>query len=305
MIDLSIENKNYRLPENWHEITRKDLLIISELFTHFYIPGDFLKYALISFLGIKKYLIQYNGQMAMAQGLYRFLPFPPVIRRGFSRGKVKVFLQEDLLVLSQMLSWIHSSSSTIPNSLTRNLLPGITVRRVLRPPLHLHGPADFIADVIGIEFAKADAAFLAFSSSADPLYLDNLFGTLYRRKKWYWRLERLFSDKVNSVRMSYTDLQYRQNSHNASSVSLAVKYAVFLFFQGCRNDLLLRYPFVFSSDGDSQPNPSGWAGIFRALTNENIVDINKVMELPIHTILFDLNEKIRFNKQNSNPSQNG
>jgi hypothetical protein len=305
MIDLSIENKKYMLPENWQEITRKDLLIIAELFTHCYISSDFYKHALISFLGIKKYLISYNGQLAMAKGLFRIFPFPPVTRRGVSRGKVKVFLQEDLLVLSQMLSWIQPSSSTTPNSLTRNLLPRITVRRFLRPPLHLHGPADFIKDVIGIEFAKADAAFLAFCSSADPLYLNDLVGVLYRRKKWYWRIEKLFSDKVNSVRMSYTDLQYRQNSHNASSVSLQVKYAVFLFFQGCRNDLLLRYPHVFSSDGAEHPDSTGWAGVFRALTNENIVDINRVMELPIHTILFDLNEKIRFNKQQIKPEDNG
>jgi hypothetical protein len=305
MIDLSIEDKKYLLPENWQEITRKDLMIISDLFTHFYVPSVFFKLALISFLGIKKYLIQYNGQLAMAKGLYRVLPFPPVIRRGISRGKVKVFLQEDLLVLSQMLTWIHSTSSATPNSLTRNLLPRITVRRFLRPPLHLHGPADFIKDVIGIEYAKADAAFLAFCSTADPLYLNDLVGVLYRRKKWYWRIERLFSDKINSVRMRYTDLQSRRNSHNASSVSLKVKYAVFLFFQGCRNDLLLRYPFVYSSEGEQQPDSSGWAGVFRALTNENIVDIDKVMELPIHTILFDLNEKIRFNKQNSKPDNNG
>ncbi|MCK9399614.1 MAG: hypothetical protein M0Q51_06420 [Bacteroidales bacterium] len=305
MIDVSIEGKKYLLPENWQEISKNDLLIISDLFTHFYIPSDFLKYALIGFLGIKKYLIQYNGQLAMAKGLYRLFPFPSVTRRGVSRGKVKVFLQEDLLVLSQMLTWIHSSSSTSSNTLTRNLLPRITVRRGLWPPLHLYGPADFIKDVIGIEYAKADAAFLAFCSTADPLYLNDLVGILYRRKKWYWRIEKLFSDKVNSVRMNYTDLQYMQNSHNAFSLSLQIKYAVFLFFQGCRNDLLFRYPYVFSSDGAEHPDSTGWAGVFRALTNENIVDINKVMELPIHTILFDLNEKIRFNKQNTKPADNG
>ena len=50
---------------------------------------------------------------------------------------------------------------------------------------------------------------------------------------------------------------------------------------------------------------TGWAGVFRALTNENIIDINRVMELPIHTILFDLNEKIRFQQTKSKPETNG
>jgi len=305
MIDLSIEDKRYSLPENWQEITRKDLLIISDLYTRYIGSTDFLKYALIRMLGIRRHLVRYRDQVAFAKGLYRVLPIPAIIHLGINRGKVKVFSQEDLLVLSHLLSWIHSSTNTAKNSLTRNLLPRITVRRSLFSRLHLYGPADQLRDVIAVEYAKADKAFLAYCETGDPDQLDNLVGALYRPRKWYWRLERLFTDKDVSRRMRYTGVRYGRGLYSALSLSLQVKYAVFLFFQGCRNDLLAKYPYVFTPDGGSDGQSNSWAGVFRALTNENIIDIDRVMELPIHTVLFDLNEKIRLNKQNQNHKTNG
>jgi hypothetical protein len=305
MIDLSIEDKRYSLPENWQEISRKDLLIISNLYTRYFGSTDFLKYALIRMLGIRRHLVRYRDQVAFAKGLYRVLPIPAIIHLGINRGKVKVFSQEDLLVLSQMLSWIHSSSGTTKNSLTRNLLPRITVRRSLFSRLHLYGPADQLRDVIALEYAKADSAFLAYCATGDPAKLDDLAGVLYRPRKWYWFFERLFTDKDTSMRKRFIGVRYGSHSYSSISLSLPVKYAVFLFFQGCRNDLLMKYPYVFSSEGSSDCHSTGWAGVFRALTNENIIDIDRVMELPIHTVLFDLNEKIWLNKKNQNPKNNG
>jgi hypothetical protein len=305
MIDLSIENKRYFLPESWQEISRKDLLIISDLYTRYIGSTDFLKYALIRMLGIRRHLVRYRDQVVFAKGLYRVFPIPAIIHLGVNRGKVKVFSQEDLLVLSQLLSWIHSSTNTAKNSLTRNLLPRITVRRSPFSRLHFYGPANQLRDVIAVEYAKADAAFLAYCETGDPDQLDDLVGALYRPKKWYWKIERLFTDKHTSMRMRYTGVKYGRKEYNALSLSLEIKYAVFLFFQGCRNDLLMKYPYVFSSDGNSEGHSTGWAGVFRALTNENIIDIDRVMELPIHTVLFDLNEKIWPNKQNQKTKSNG
>lgn len=104
--------------------------------------------------------------------------------------------------------------------------------------------------------------------------------------------------------MRYTGFRYGRESYSSLSLSLPVKYAVFLFFQGCRNDLLAKYPYVFTPDGGSDGHSTGWPGVFRALTNENIIDIDRVMELPIHTVLFDLNEKIRLIKQNEKLKNN-
>ncbi|MBN1546855.1 MAG: hypothetical protein JW902_09365, partial [Syntrophaceae bacterium] len=274
MITISIEDKPYSLPENWKEISCKDLLIIADLYTRFYATGDFLKHALVGMLGIRRNLVLYGDQVAFAEGLYRVLPFPVLIRRGINKGKVKVFSQEDLFALSELLSWINSPSDS-HNTLTKNLLPRITVRRKLLFRQHLFGPGDHLRDVIAIEFAKADAAYLAFCSTGDPSRLDDLVGTLYRPRKWYWRLEKLFTDQHTSSRRRYTERQSTLHGYCSFSLSLAVKYAVFLFFQGCRNELLTKYPEVFSSEGGENSGSIGWAGVFRALTNENIVDIDR------------------------------
>jgi len=302
MIDISIEGKKYLLPESWDDVTARDLSIISDLYTRFYTTQDFLKFALIRLLDIRRNLVRYRDQVAIARGIYRIIPFSIVVRHGISKGKVKVFPQEDLLVLSQMLTWINTPTSKV--TLTRNLLPGITIRRSIFSRLHLYGPADQLRDVIAIEFAHADKAFLEYCATGDPDKLDDLVSVLYRPRKWYWRIERLFTDKNNSMRMRYTGIKYGRDSYSSISLSLPVKYAVFLHFQGCRNDLLSKYPFVFTSDGGSDGHSSGWAGVFRALTNENITDLDKVLELPIHTVLFDLNEKIRLNKQNEKSKTN-
>ena len=245
MIDLSIENKRYFLPESWQEISRKDLLIISDLYTRYIGSTDFLKYALIRMLGIRRHLVRYRDQVAFAKGLYRVFPIPAIIHLGVNRGKVKVFLQEDLLVLSQLLSWIHSSSNNtkIRSRETSCQESPFAVHCFHR--LHLYGPADQLRDVIGIEYAKADAAFLAFCSTADPLYLNDLFGVLYRPKKWYWRIEKLFSDKGQLCENELYRSTVQAEFHNASSLSLHVKYAVFLFFQGCRNDLIAQISSCF------------------------------------------------------------
>lgn len=301
MIEISIEGKKYLLAESWQEITRKELMIIADLFTRFHSSGDFLKHALIRMLGIRKHLVPYDGQIAMARGLYRVLPFPCLIRRGIHKGRVKVFPQEDLFVLSQMLSWIHSSSPGFGNTLTKNLLPGITIGRF---PFRkkVYGPDDHLKDVIGVEYARAENAFLSFCSTREQKYLDDLVAVLYRPRKRFLGLKRLFSDSVDSARMRYTGQRYGRYSAGAFSLRLDVKYAVFLFFQGCRNELLDRYAHVFTCEGGDGRESSGWAGIFRALTNESIIDIERVMELPIHTILFDLNEKIKLNHQQKSES---
>ena len=304
MIDLSIEGKRYFLPENWQEITRNDLMIIADLYTRYLGSTDFLKFALIRMLGIRRYLVRYHDQVAFAKGLYRVLPIPAIIHSGINRGRVKVIPQEDILVLSQMLSWINSADDKAKNTLTRTLLPGITICRSLFSRLCLYGPADHLRDVIAIEYANADSAFLAYCATGDLDRLDDMVGALYRPRKWYWRLEKLFTDKNTSSRMRYTGIRYGRESYSSLSLSLPVKYAVFLFFQGCRNELLAKYPYVFTPDGGSDGNSTGWAGVFRALTNENIIDIDRVMELPIHTVLFDLNEKIRLIKQNEKLKNN-
>ena len=296
MITLSIDGKPYSLPENWQEVSRRELLIIADLYTRFYPTGDFLKHALVRMLGIRRYLVPFGDQVAYAKGLCRVLPFPVAIRRGIKKGKVRVFSREDLFALSELLCWITSPEEHQPG-LTKNLLPKITSRRYLLFRQDLFGPGDHLRDVIAIEFAKADAAYLAYCSSGDPHWLDEMAGILYRPGKWYWRLEKLFTDRSTSRRRRYSERQVRSNSCSSCSLSLAVKYAIFLFYQGCRNELLLKYPEVFSSGTGENTGSTGWAGIFRALTGEKIVDIDRVMELPIHTVLFDLNEKIRLNKQ--------
>ena len=303
MIDISIEGKKYLLPESWDDITARDLSIISDLYTRFYTTQDFLKFALIRLLGIRRYLVRYRDQLAFARGIYRMVPFPFVVRHGISKGKVKVFPQEDLLVLSQTLTWINTPTSKV--TLTRNLLQGITIRRKPFFRIHASGPADFLVDVTAFEYSKAETAFLEYCSSLDPAKLNELVGALYRPKKWFWRIEKLFSGKDCPPRLEYTGTTFGRKSYSSFSAGLKDRYSVLLYFQGCRNRLIDLYPFVFSTGDSSGEHSSGWAGVFRALTNENIAGIDKILELPIHTVLFDLNEKIRINKQRQNQHSNG
>lgn len=290
MIKLSIENKAYFLPENWQEVSHKDLLIIADVYAKYRIPDDFLKFALIRMLGIKKHLVRIGDQIGYAKGIFRMLPFPAILRLGMNRGKVKIFSQEDLFAVSRMLHWIINPEAK--TTLTKNLLPKITIRHK-----HFYGPQDHLQDVIAFEYSHAEIAFLEYCETKDPEKLNDLVGILYRPKKWYWRIEKIFSDKNISPRMRYTGQKYGSRSNKRFSASSEIKYSVFLFFQGCRNEITEKYPYIFTTSDDSGSPSSGWAGIFRSLTNENIVDINKVLELPIHTILFDINEKLRLNKE--------
>lgn len=300
MIELTIENKNYFLPENWQEVTQKDLLIISDVYSKYRIPDDFLKFVLIRMLGIKKHLVRIQDQIGFAKGIYRYLPFQTVLNFGIKTGKVKIFAQEDLFAVSQMLHWIINPNAK--TSLTNNLLPKISIRQNFLFKKHFYGPQDHLRDVIAFEYSHAEIAFLEYCESKDPEKLNDLVGILYRPKKWYWRIEKLFSDKYISARMRYTGHRYGSRSNKRFSASLESRYSVLLFFQGCRNEITLKYPYIFTTPEDSGSPSAGWAGIFRSLTNENITEIDKVLELPIHTILFDINEKIRLNKESKDKS---
>lgn len=281
---VEFDNKTIRYACSWDELTRSELLQISRLLLQNLSPAEFKLRLIYKMLGLNRRILSYNDRFYFVKGVFRYLRWEFLLKKAIKKGYIKRFSRQDAYFLSETLNWMFHVEEkrkkvtyTLSNSLSRNLLGKIKRPRGLSP---LYGPADLLRDVSAIEFAKAHVRYESYVNTGDVRELNRMVATLYRPKK-------------KGSKLNYSDHLAERTALSMPMVPIQQRYAVFLFFQGCLWHLKKMYPLPFSQ----QPQPSegagyGWAGIFRALTDGKIADIDRVMELPIHTVLMDLNEKI-------------
>jgi hypothetical protein len=197
--------------------------------------------------------------------------------------KIKKYLHpEDAYFLCETLDFLFEVVS-----LTRNLLPKL--KSGLRTYV---GPSDAMKNCTFGEFTMANSLLDYFSSTKDQKYLDEMVAILYRPKKWFWFIRKLFTDNQDA-RKRFANRTLKKRTEKMGNMDYNVKYCVFLFFSGILNSLPELYPYVYQMKGDSGGEENGWAYLIISLADGKTDNksLETIMNSNLYNVLIGLNKK--------------
>ena len=169
------------------------------------------------------------------------------------------------------LSWIES------NTLTRQLLPAYK---------GFYGPASDFDNIVLAEFHHAELAYYNYTKTSNIEDLNELIATLYRLPKANYN-KRL--NKDGDIRRAFNYAEAAYNKKKIAKWSLAVKLAVLLWYDGCRQHIVKLYPAAFnSSDASGAAYFQGLYKMIRSLSGDKYGTFNQVELLPLHTAFMEI-----------------
>jgi hypothetical protein len=250
MQDIHYQKKIFVLPDNWNELTGKQLIAISKILNHKNIKPEAAE------LQILKVLLQ---------------------KSSFGFGFLKTDIKARLLPYIQ---WIAETETP----LTENLLPSYRKNIFSKK---LFGAANEFNNLKMIEFHYTEVAYQFFINSNEEDYLNDLVAVLYRTKKENYNSNR---DSDGDIRIEFKDAEIAYHKKIVSKWSMAVKHAILMWYVGCRQMLVEDYPLVYggSNTADTSNYYAGLYTMMRSVAGEKIGTIEKVEQLNVHTAHLEL-----------------
>ncbi|REE01109.1 hypothetical protein [Marinoscillum furvescens] len=181
-------------------------------------------------------------------------------------------------------------------SLTRNLIPVITIPRTIRKSERLYGPPDSCKKMVFMEFIKAETYYLAYRKNYTnvPLRmqsLNRLIAVLYRHKQiisntstWNGDVREVYNDNTVIYRAEKIIAQIPDN----------IKYAILIFYISCRAIKVERYNHVFS--GETGSGGGNWIDALRSMAG-GALNMEKISMVDADVALYDLNKSIEESKR--------
>jgi hypothetical protein len=202
-------------------------------------------------------------------------------------------------------------------SLTEQKLKKIRGKSVL-----LYGPESGLANCTFFEYIQAEKYFLNYmeaeanKNASTPLsmtkpvtlsgvegWLDRLVATLYRQKR------RGFDPTQDSdPRIQLNDIGIRYRLAVVRRIDLSTKLAILMWFDGCRNQMIQRFPVIFpkqipqekSKLDFSQPSKggagSGWIDMISELAGSP-AEYERIGNTNLFTAMTDISYRIKKNQE--------
>ena len=161
--------------------------------------------------------------------------------------------------------WLTDFVLTEPVARTRVVAPAL--RPAWFRPAY-YAPADELGNVSFLEFAFADAYFVAYCQGQEGKWLDHLLGTLYRPQRARYRPHA--ADYGGDRRADFNENLIERYAARLAPLPQVTKLLVFAWYQGCRRALEQRYPHVFTPANQEQAkaHPDGWAFVLREMSGQ-------------------------------------
>lgn len=149
----------------------------------------------------------------------------------------------------------------------------------------LYGPASDFDNLVMAELHHTETAYFKLTQQNDATALDELVAVLYRSKKKDYDLKR---DKDGDIRIafSYGDIRYHQKK--IAKWPMAVKQAILLWYDACRQSLVELYPEAFEGGESSANIYQGLYGMIRSLSGDKYGDFEKVNHLYVHIAFLEI-----------------
>lgn len=164
----------------------------------------------------------------------------------------------------------------------------------------LYGPEDNFRNVTWDEFVYCDMYLMQYCSTERGTMLDKIIATLYRNKKYHYNPR---SENYNGdIREDFNENTVESRAEKIGIlIPTLVKQAIYINLKSVRKNIELQYPHLFPESTDSETKKPikksaiGWENVTRTLCDFSNID--KIGKMPVHNILFELNERIKESKR--------
>ncbi|MFL5788636.1 MAG: hypothetical protein ACJ748_11330 [Flavisolibacter sp.] len=253
---ITINNKTIHVPENWNELTAKQLQ------------------AVMNILFIQKY-----SPELMVVHLMRLL-------FGMDINEFKKLAPEDIEEYLDLVVFLLQG----PLNLTKNIIPKYQYKGSWGIGKIFYGPEDECMNLIMDELVFSESYFMSWFDNKEDLHLLNeLVAVLYRPAKRKYNLKR---NPEGDVREPFN--QYNCSFHAKRYIQmwpLPIKLGIAYWFRGCWQKWMNDNPNVFKGDGD--PAQYGMISVMRNVAKDGVYgDIEKVGKTYVNQILMELNEVV-------------
>jgi hypothetical protein len=208
---VEINKRYYTVPENWNELSKKQLLQVVRLL---YLKNYAVEKALLKLLKI-----------LTAMSWYRF-GRAPIESKSDRSGLEEYLYLPDFLIRE--------------NNLTRQLLPDYG---------EFHGPCDGMTNLRMNEFVFSEHYYMQWAEGREnEKLLNNLVAVLYRPKKRKYNLRK---NKDGDARIAFNEnLCEFYATSEIYAWPKHVKLAIVCFYEACRAKMVSDNPDVFGGEGE-------------------------------------------------------
>jgi len=265
-----MKNINLEIATTWDDLTRKQLLFVSRLFLLNLTQNKFRLIVFLKLTGVKTL----PKQVVKDQVYYLF-------RKGRSK----------FMLTPEELGWFLKSVDfiTSDSQLVKNYFPWF--RLGLK---RYFGPSKKCYNVTFLEFINTEKCLYAFNKTRKTKHLNELCAILYRPGKKEYHPMR--PDYNGDRRETFNDYIYQKRAKLFWLIGKRKKYAVYIFYSGCRNALIAAHPKLFSAGSvSSEPvNPvKSLQGIMHDLNMGDITKNKKIQNIQVWEAFGQLEEMIK------------
>lgn len=202
-----------------------------------------------------------------------------ILRLLLGKGRVSFALVPDDLKerLLPHLEWVHKS-----NTLMEQLLPEIRGR---------YGPKSGLVNMRMAEFHACEMYYRMMLDNV-PMTTEKLIAVLYRKGRLFYNKKK---NSLGDVRRPYNSNIIEHESTAIARWPAAVKQAVLLFYDGCRQHIISSHQDVFNGGGDSiEEQFQGMFLMMRGLAADGKYgDFDKVEDMYLYTALNEVSALLR------------
>lgn len=227
---------------------------------------------------------------------------PTLYHRYTDLNQQRVEVLEILLGLSRPFSlrltpvqwleifWLADFLLNQPVTLTTQLLPRVRPGRW--PIAWYYGPDDALSNLSFLEFAFADAYFMAYAQIGEEKWLNLLIGTLYRPQCTRYRPRA--TDYNGDRRQAFNEHLIELHTARLAKLPSAIKLLIFTWYRGCRHALEQRYQLVFTPSSQEQvrSHADGWAYVLREMSGQAFGNFDETGKQYIDIVLSKMNDDI-------------
>ncbi|MCA8830188.1 hypothetical protein [Hymenobacter pini] len=255
MHDVQIGRRHRKMARTWNELTGEQLLQVCRIY-----GKDFNLRALLhrAMLGV-------------------LLQVPARVLRKINHVQV--------LELKPFYRFLLEPDQGRP--LTAQLLPRLPVRswrQAFFAPT-LYGPADSFRNLSFSEFIFADTYFLRYLQTTEEAALDKLVAVLYRPQRRDYNP--LAVSYGGDRREDFNEHLLAARARHVARVPHYVKFAVLLYYRGCRRELERRYARVFEGDTNRKAALSGWQAVLHGLA-DGVHRIDATAQQRLHNVMREM-----------------
>ncbi|MHB8209071.1 hypothetical protein [Mucilaginibacter sp.] len=186
--------------------------------------------------------------------------------------------------LSQLNQQVHRVNFLFKrNRLQKWLIPSI-----YHFCLKYYGPKNQLANLTVEEYKLTELCYEQYQNTKNIEYINTLVAILYRPRR-YFNID-------NDIRCSLTNYGYIKRAKRFKNLSLKLRYAIYLNYEGCHNFIIDNNPDVFNMSGSKvsvQKQLTPWSKIIESAAGGKFGTMKETKSSNLHEFLSELGSRIR------------